>query len=75
MYLNSLPRKRSIRDIVSKIKFPHGLHNTVDELVTATTFPSDVKDWPTAIGQAPSRMELKQSREVFEKENYSNMYR
>lgn len=75
LHINLLPRKQSARDIVSKIKFPHGLHNTVNELVAASKFPLNVKDWPTAIGQPPSPMELEHSREVFERENYSNMYR
>ena len=66
---------RSIRDIVSKIKFPHGLYSTVEELVSATDFPSDISKWPTTIGQAPSNAEIKQSEQLFNKENYPNMYR
>ena len=72
---NSFLRTHSIRDIVSKITFPHGLHNTVEELVAASNFPSDAREWPTAIGQAPSNVEIDQSRKLFEKEKYPNMYR
>ena len=68
-------RTESIRDIVSKIKFPHGLHNTVDELVSASRFPVNSRDWPASIGQPPSNAEIEQSRKLFEKEQYPNMYR
>ena len=68
-------RTQSIRDIVSKIKFPHGLHNTVEELVSASNFPSDIKEWPTTIGQAPTTAEIEKSQELFKKEKYPNMYR
>ena len=65
----------SIRDIVCKLKFPHGLHNTVTDLVASKSFPGDVKTWPTAIGEAPSKDEIVQSENIFKNLNYPNMYR
>ena len=70
-----VPKTQCIRDIVCKIKFPHGLHNTVEELVAATNFPTRAEDWPTFIGQAPAKEEMEQSRALFEREGYPNMYR
>ena len=71
----SILRTQSIQDIVCKIKFPHGLYNTVAELVSATNFPSTESDWSTAIGRAPSKEEIEESAIIFERENYPNMYR
>ena len=68
-------RGHAVHDIVGKIKFPHGLFNTVGELASAKEFPADKSLWPIAFGDPPSDVEIRESKLVFDENEYSNLYR
>ena len=70
-----LNRDQGAHELLKKIKFPHGMYNTVEELISANTFPSVVNEWPSEFGSLPTEIELLESKMIYEREKYPNMYR
>ena len=61
---------------VNKIKFPHGVRNTVKELMDLKHVPLNDKDWYNTLqGSTPDMKIRKETRDVFIKQGYKNMYR
>lgn len=73
----SLLRKTSpYKNLLKKIKFPHGAFNTIEELMFSRKLPQDSKQWELGLSNKKNNHEeIQISNHVFEKERCSNVYR